>query len=159
MYVSTFHCSPLFYFTNIICVYRARTSRRERIAPRRAPPFQLESCGPAFGYPGHHHLGPSPPLRDVGRCQPRIVPLHLVGDVGRSLRPMHARPPPLFEGCVSVGGGGGRTQLGSCRGGVRETRRRETTMTQATIVSRTRWLAKDSERGPTTANPTRPGPS
>ena len=53
------------------------------------------------------------------------MPLHLIGDVGRSLRPIHARPPPLLEGCVSVGGGGGRTRLGSCRGGVRETRRRE----------------------------------
>ena len=77
------------------------------------------------GYPGHHHLGPSPPLRDVGWCQPRIMPLHLVGDVGWSLWPIYAQPPPLLKGCVSIGGGGGRTQLGSCRGGVRETRRRK----------------------------------
>jgi len=45
--------------------------------------------------------------------------------VGRSLRCIHAQSPPLFKGCVSVGGGGGRTRLGSCKGGVREMRRGE----------------------------------
>jgi len=40
----------VFYFTDIICVYRSWTSRRERTAPCRAPPFQLEGCGPTFGF-------------------------------------------------------------------------------------------------------------
>jgi hypothetical protein len=41
---------PLFYFTNLICVYGTRTSRHERTAPHRAPPFQLEGCGPTFKF-------------------------------------------------------------------------------------------------------------
>ena len=48
--VSTFHYSPSFYFTNLIYLYRTRTSRRELIAPCHACSFQLEGCGPTFGF-------------------------------------------------------------------------------------------------------------
>jgi len=47
---------------------------------RQLPP-PASSFPPAPSLCHHHHLGPSPPLRDVGRCPPRILALHHLGDV------------------------------------------------------------------------------